>query len=116
MSKENETTMEAFERALAEAEADKSYRLRLYVSGTTPRSSRAVANIRAICEHYLTGRYELDVVDLYQEPAMAREAQIIAAPTLVKETPFPRRKIVGDMSDEGKVLLGLDLRKLVDQF
>jgi circadian clock protein KaiB len=107
-----ETTLQAFERALLEKAPDGAYRLRLYVSGSSPRSAKAIANIRAICDQHLAGRYELDVVDLYQQPHLAKDAQIIAAPTLVKEEPMPLRKIVGDMSDEGRVLVGLDIQKL----
>lgn len=103
----DETLLE-FERALAE-KGSEAYRLRLYVSGSSPRSSRAVANIRALCEKHLAGRYELEVVDLYQEPHRAKEFQVIAAPTLVREEPVPQRKIIGDMSDEGKVLMTLEI-------
>jgi circadian clock protein KaiB len=105
------TTLEAFERALA-ARAEGSYRLRLYVSGSTPRSTKAIANIRAICEEHLLGRYELEVVDLYQQPHLAKDSQVIAAPTLVREMPQPPRKIIGDMSDEEKVLIALDIQQV----
>jgi circadian clock protein KaiB len=85
------------------------YCLRLYITGATPRSSRAVRAIQHICERYLTGRYNLEVVDLFEEPHRAAEAQVIAAPTLVKETPSPVRRFVGDLSDENRVLGGLGL-------
>jgi circadian clock protein KaiB len=76
----------------------------------TPRSARAIENVRAICEEHLQGRYELEVVDLYQQPALARSEQILAAPTLIKELPLPLRRLLGDMSDRERVLVGLDLR------
>jgi circadian clock protein KaiB len=86
------------------------YVLRLYVAGTTPRSLWAVANIRKICEEYLPGRYDLEVVDIYQQPTLARGAQIIAAPTLIKKLPLPLRKFVGDMAHKERILVGLDLK------
>src|SRR3954447_26464479 len=83
--------------------------LRLYVTGSTPRSARAIENIRRICEEYLAGRYDLGVGDIYQRPEAAREFQLIALPTLVKLLPEPLRRIVGDLSDRDKVLHGLNL-------
>jgi circadian clock protein KaiB len=85
------------------------YVLRLYVTGSTPRSARAIENMRRICEEHLAGRYDLEVIDIYQRPEAAREFQLIAAPTLVKLLPEPLRRIVGDLSDRDKVLHGLDL-------
>ena len=87
------------------------YRLRLYVTGLTPRSVQAIANLKRICAEYLEGRYLLEVIDLYQQPERAREAQIIAAPTLVKELPLPLRRIIGDLADRERVLVALDLRR-----
>lgn len=87
------------------------YVLRLYVVGMTPKSTRAITNIKAICEEYLRGRYELEVVDVYQQPMLAQGEQILAVPTLVKKLPLPLRTMVGDLSNTGRVLLGLDLRK-----
>ncbi len=87
------------------------YVLRLYVSGMTPRSTRAVENVRKVCEEYLAGRYELEVVDIYQQPSLARDRQIIAAPTLIKEMPLPLRRIIGDLSSTERVLIGLDIRQ-----
>ena len=84
--------------------------LRLYVTGMTPRSIRAVENVRTICEEHLHGRYQLEVIDVYQQPTLAKGEQIIAAPTLIKKLPLPLRKIIGDMSNTERVLLGLDLR------
>ncbi len=85
------------------------YVLRLFVSGMTPRSTRAVQNVRAICETHLQGRYDLEVIDIYQQPTLARGEQIIAAPTLVKKSPAPLRYIIGDLSSTERVLRGLDL-------
>jgi circadian clock protein KaiB len=86
------------------------YVLRLYVTGQTPRSVQSVENLRRLCEKYLKGRYDLEVVDIYQQPALAAEGQIIAAPTLIKTMPLPLRRLVGDFSDKERVVLGLDLR------
>lgn len=88
------------------------YLLRLYVTGATPRSALAIANIRRICEELLHGCYDLEVIDIYQQPVLARDEQIIAAPTLVKKLPEPLRRLVGDLSSRERVLLGLDLRPL----
>jgi circadian clock protein KaiB len=87
-----------------------TYLLRLYVSGATPRSTRAIANIRKICEEHLQGRYELEVIDIYQQAPLAKDEQIIAAPTLIKKLPLPLRRMVGDLTDQKRVLIGLDLR------
>jgi len=100
---------EAFDRAVRKGETDQ-YVLRLYVTGMTPKSIRAVENVRKICEEHLQGRYDLEVIDIYQQPTLARGEQIIAAPTLIKKLPLPLRKIIGDMSSTERVLLGLDLR------
>ena len=85
------------------------YVLRLYIAGLTPRSTLAVDRIRAICDRYLAGRYELTVIDLYLQPEEARRAQIVVAPTLVREIPIPWRLFIGDMADEKKILLGLNI-------
>lgn len=85
------------------------YILRLYVAGMTPQSTRAIANVKNICEEYLQGRYELEVIDLYQKPQLAQSEQIIAAPTLIKRLPLPLRRLIGDMSNVERVLVGLDL-------
>ena len=97
-----------FEDAVHDPETER-YVLRLYVTGMTPRSVRAVKNLQAICDEYLKDRYDLEVVDIYQQPALARGEQIIAAPTLVKKLPLPMRRIIGDMSQRDRVLVGLDL-------
>lgn len=88
-----------------------NYLLRLYVTGSTPHSVRAIDNIKKICEEHLKGRYELEVVDLYLNPNLAQGEQIIAAPTLIKKLPLPLRRIIGDMSNTERVLVGLDLRE-----
>ncbi len=99
-----------FELALQETEKG-NYILRLYVSGMTPKSLRAIENVRKICREHLEGRYQLEIIDIYQQPIFAKEGQIVAAPTLVKELPPPLRKFIGDMSQTERLLLGLDLRK-----
>lgn len=106
-----ENTLEAFERATAEHHDD-PYRLRLYVTGATPRSSRAIVNTRNICDTYLAGRYELEVIDIYQQPPLATDEPIFAAPTLVKLAPLPLKRLIGDMSDLDKALRGLGLLPL----
>ena len=103
-------SIQTFERARVSPKK-KPYVLRLYVTGTTPQSARAIANIKKLCEIHLKGRYELDVVDLYQQPQLAQGEQIIAAPTLIKKLPLPLRRIIGDMSKSERVLAGLDLQK-----
>ncbi|HVI55981.1 MAG TPA: circadian clock KaiB family protein [Luteibacter sp.] len=85
------------------------YQLRLFITGSTPRSTRAIENLRRICAENLDGRYELEVIDVYERPETTRELQIVATPTLVKVLPEPLRRIIGDLSDELKVLAGLDL-------
>ena len=95
---------------MAPAAAEK-YMLRLYITGMTPNSKRAVENIKNICEQHLQGRYELEVIDVFQQPTLAEREQIIAIPTLIKQLPHPLRRLIGDMSNTEKVLLGLDLRK-----
>jgi circadian clock protein KaiB len=89
----------------------KLYSLRLYVTGQTPRSAASIRNLRSVCDQYLEGKFELQVIDLYQHPELAREAQVVAAPTLVKRLPLPLRRLVGDLSDKREVLLGLDLKE-----
>jgi circadian clock protein KaiB len=101
---------QAFERTLVSPKKS-IYLLRLYVTGMTPKSVRAIANVKKICEDHLKGRYELEVIDLYQRPQLAEGEQIIAAPTLIKKLPLPLRRIIGDMSNLERVLVGLDLRK-----
>ena len=82
----------------------------MYIAGTSSKSVRAVANIKEICESSLKNRYDLEVIDIYQQPVLMKGEQIIAAPTLVKKLPLPLRKFIGDMSDTERILVGLDLR------
>jgi len=92
------------------ADADREvFRFKLFVSGSTPRSARAIANMRNLCEDYLTGRYTYEVIDVYQNPDATRLLQIIATPTLVKTSPEPTRRIVGDLSNRERVLNGLNI-------
>ncbi|HET7207194.1 MAG TPA: circadian clock KaiB family protein [Terriglobales bacterium] len=93
-----------------EAASETKYVLRLYVTGTTPRSQQAISNIRDICEEHLRGRYRLEVLDIYQRPTLAAGEQIVALPTLIKEVPLPIRRFIGDLSDTEKILIGLDLK------
>jgi len=85
------------------------YVLRLYVSGSTLKSALAVGNIKRICEQHLKNRYDLEVIDVYQQPNLARDEQIVAVPTLIKRLPLPLRRLIGDLSNLKRVLFGLDL-------
>jgi circadian clock protein KaiB len=107
---EEHDILDDYERALSEME-DGFYELRLYVTGTTPKSTRSIQNIKTICEKHLHGRYTLEVIDIYQQPEKARDDQILAAPTLIKKLPLPLRRLIGDLSDEERVLVGLNLVK-----
>jgi len=86
-----------------------TWQLRLYIAGQTPKSLEALANLRRICEEHLKGRYKIEVVDLTRNPKVAREHQIVAVPTLVRQLPPPLRKIIGTLADEERVLVGLDI-------
>jgi circadian clock protein KaiB len=108
LSKSANTTI-SFEQALA-TDVPPRYVLRLYVAGMTPRSSRAITNAKAICETHLEGRYDLSVIDVYQEPVHAVNDQIVGLPVLVKELPKPVRRIVGDLADTDRALVALDLK------
>ena len=88
----------------------KLWQLRLYVAGQTPKSLTAFANLKKICENHLPGRYEIEVIDLLEQPQLSKGDQILAIPTLVRKLPQPMRKIIGDLSDTERVLVGLDLR------
>jgi len=101
--------IDSFEKALGSQGSEK-YVLRLYITGSTPRSLRSIANIKNICEEHLNGHYDLEVIDVYQNQKLVAGDQIIAIPTLIKKLPLPLRKIIGDLSDKEKVLLGLDLK------
>jgi len=105
------SSTEEFNLTVTELSKNK-YILRLYITGATNRSIFAIQNLKKICQEYLEGRYELEVIDLYQKPSLAKDEQIIAAPTLIKKLPLPFRRIIGDMSDKEKILLGLDLIKI----
>jgi len=86
------------------------YELRLYVAGSTPNSLAAISNLKRICEEHIAGRYVVTVIDLIKDPRLARGDQILAVPTLVRRLPEPMRKIIGDLSDTGRVLVGLDIK------
>jgi circadian clock protein KaiB len=88
----------------------KKYELRLYIAGNTPKSSTALRNLKKYCEEHLKDEYSIEVIDLLQNPQLAKGDQILAVPTLVKKVPAPVRKIIGDLSNEEKVLVGLDIR------
>ncbi len=105
------TTTTELERRLAAAGREERYLLRLYVTGTTPASQRAIERVRTVCEEHLHGRYELEVIDIYQMPTLARDHQIVATPTLIKVLPQPLRRYIGDLSGVERVLFGLDLRE-----
>jgi circadian clock protein KaiB len=109
MKKKANDQVEIFEEAIKDSE-DKKYVLRLYVAGVTPRSTDSIINIKKICEEHLKGRYELEVIDIYQQPALAKGEQIIAAPTLVKKLPPPLRRFIGNLADVERILVGLDLK------
>lgn len=104
----------AFETA-TRTKKDEHYVLTLYVAGTTAGSVRAVEALRELCDAHLEGRFVLEVVDVYQQPALARDEQIIALPTLVKRLPSPMRRILGDLSDKQRLLVGLDLKPKADE-
>lgn len=101
----NETTLES----LADLEGAQQFVLRLYVTGMTPRSTRAISAVRSVCEEFLTGRCDLQIIDVYQQPALIRDEQIFATPTLVKKGPEPERRMIGDMSNRARLLSGLGL-------
>lgn len=99
----------AFEEALSKME-DSKYVLRLYVAGMSPKSVQAIDNIKRICEEYMPGKYQLEVIDIYQNPVFAKDGQIVAAPTLIKELPPPLRKLIGSMANTERVLVAMDLK------
>jgi circadian clock protein KaiB len=96
--------------AAARKSTTQQYVLRLYVAGVTPRSQEAIRTIKAVCEEHLAGRYDLEVIDIYQQPTLAKDEQIVAAPTLIKKLPVPLRKVIGSMANIDRLLVGLDLR------
>ncbi|MDR7665365.1 circadian clock KaiB family protein [Methanosarcina sp. Z-7115] len=100
---------ETFEEAFAKTR-DEKYVLRLYVAGMNPKSVQAIDNVKRICEEYLPGKYQLEVIDIYQNPIFAKDGQIVAAPTLIKELPLPLKKLIGSMANTDRVLLGMDIK------
>jgi circadian clock protein KaiB len=107
--KKEKKSIDEFAKAAAERYRAKHV-LQLYVAGMTAKSIQAITNVRELCEKHLTGRYELMVIDIYQQPQLAKEEQIIATPTLIKKLPLPLRRLIGDMSDTAKFLAGLGLK------
>ncbi len=113
MPKQKSTTRSAARKAPPKENGDdsiKKWRLRLYVAGNTPNSIAAFANLKEICEKHLGGRYQIEVVDLLENPTLAKGDQIVAIPTLVRKLPYPVKKIIGDLSNRERVLVGLDLK------
>ncbi len=110
MKKERvKNSAKAFERAIRKRAKEK-YVLRLYVTGMTPKSTRAIENIKRICQEHLDGGYDLEVIDIYKRPTLAEGEQIIAVPALIKKLPLPLRRFVGDMSNKEQIVMGLDLK------
>jgi len=109
--KRNRTGKETalFEQAVKD-EKNKRYLLKLYVAGATPNSTQAIMNLKKVCDEHLKGRYDLEVIDIYQQPVLAKGDQIIAAPTLIKKLPLPLRRFIGSMADTERILVGLDLK------
>jgi circadian clock protein KaiB len=102
--------LEQFEKLVADL-SKPTYLFRLYVAGNTYRSTQAITSVRNICEKYLSGHYELEVVDVYQQPQATKESEVIALPTLIKELPLPPKRFVGDMSNTERIVIGLKLGK-----
>ena len=94
--------------------SNNKFLLRLFVTGQTPKSERAIANLRRICDEELKGRYELKVIDILERPQLAEDEKILATPALIKELPPPLRRVIGDLSDKDKVLVGLDLEPYIE--
>jgi circadian clock protein KaiB len=108
IEKQPDDLSESFEKALQKSQSD-HFVLRLYISGNTAKSAQAILNLRKICELKLNGRYHLEVIDISQNPGLAKSEQIIATPTLIKSLPVPLRRIIGDLSHIEQVLIGLDI-------
>jgi circadian clock protein KaiB len=106
---DGDDTIQQFEDALRQRDQQR-FLLRLFVTGTTPRSVRAIAGLRSLLEEVLSGRYELEVIDIYQQPELCRGVGLVAAPTLIKQLPEPVRRMVGDLADRDRILRGLDLK------
>jgi circadian clock protein KaiB len=94
----------------AKVRAKEKYVLRLFVAGITPKSERAIRSVKEICQQHLKDRYDLEIVDIYQQRGTLKEEQIVVAPTLIKKLPLPLRRLIGDMSDKEKIVVGLDLK------
>lgn len=92
--------------------ADNTFLLKLYVTGTSPRTRQAIENLQRICEQDLRGRYQLDIIDVLEHPQEAEDDRVLATPTLIKRLPPPLRRVIGDLSDKEKVLFGLEVRPL----
>ncbi len=114
MKKKVQDSTASFE-ALLDGSVQPEYVFRLFVTGTTARSSRAIANVKKICDQYLQGRYKLEVIDLYQQPQLAQSEQIVAAPTLIRRLPLPVRKVLGDMSRTERMLVVLGLQRAPEE-
>ncbi len=112
--KKSQDQYKAFEKAVKRQDRQK-YVLTLYVAGISPRSEQAIRSVKQVCEQHLKDSYELQIVDIYQHPESLKEAQIIAAPTLVKKLPLPLRRLIGNMTDTERLILGLDLRPIDEQ-
>jgi circadian clock protein KaiB len=98
----------------AEARAKEKYVLRLNVAGITPKSEQAIKSVKEVCEQRLKGRYNLEIIDIYQHAGALKQDQIVVAPTLVKKLPLPLRRLIGDMADRDKILIGLDLARMLE--
>ena len=109
----NHDSTEEFEKALEEC-PEVRYTLRLFVAGMTPKSQRAIEAVKELCDTELQGRIDLEIVDIYQQPELVKDEQVLAAPTLIKKLPLPLRRIIGDMSDKERLIVGLDLRPKCD--
>jgi circadian clock protein KaiB len=109
VKKPPKSSTKEFEKALRKSGRTK-YVLRLYVAGVTPRSRNAIRNVKRLCAEHLAGRCDLEIVDIFQQPKLVSGEQILAVPTLIKKLPLPLRKVIGDMSDEEKLLVGMDLK------
>ena len=101
-------SVEAFEQAVAD-NPQGPFTLALYISGMTPRSQLAIDNIQKLCEEHMAGRYKLKIIDIYQQPGAAKDAQIIAVPTLIKQLPPPLRRVIGDLGDPGRIMVALEV-------
>ncbi len=107
--KDSQDSAKEFETSLKETKGKEKYILRLYVTGMSQRSTRAIENVKRICDENLKGRYKLEVIDVLQQPEYVKKEQLLAAPTLIKKLPLPLRRLIGDMSNKERVLVGLDL-------